>query len=177
MRMCDYRLSLSLFFSVFILQEITRNRLEHPCLPHLESHSDRPNGHSLLASSMLLHPNHQQSKAQSHGNNTSLRDNPAPIFARLLALSEELVFEDELSPTQAWCYILQQPWAHRLEGGKLKDLTMSLMKVSKCYGYVHMRIISSLPWTTQLIGNYSFGAVMRRDTFKDILADILLDIM
>lgn len=109
---------------------------------------DKPNGHSLLASSVLIDPHnhhHHQFNPPSLENNVSLSQNTAVIFARLLALSEELVIEDELSPTQAWCYILQNSWAHKLEESKLKDLKSSLLKLVKCYGYVPSMTVGECP--------------------------------
>ncbi|KAJ6057170.1 uncharacterized protein N7446_008068 [Penicillium canescens] len=114
--------------------------LEHPCLPHLDRHPDKPNGHALLASATFIRSNSHQCAPPSH--------KPALIFDRLLALSEELVLEDELSPTQAWFHLVQQPWTSRLDLDILRRLSSSLLKLIKCHG---------------------FGAVMRRDEFEAIL--------
>jgi hypothetical protein len=127
-------------------------RLESPCLPHLNQFTDKPNGHSLLASSALVsprhHPHHHQCIPPIQENDACLSENSALIFSRLLALSEQLISTDEISPTQAWCYILQQPWVHRLEQSKLGEVRASLLKNIKCYGYVH-----SIRWCSGCIDN------------------------
>ncbi|KAJ5119322.1 hypothetical protein N7448_009991 [Penicillium atrosanguineum] len=122
--------------------------LEKPCLSHLERHRDKPNGHALLASATLVQPHHHHC-AQSTLSTQDSTQNPAIIFDKLLALSEELVLDDELSPTQAWYCIIQQSWANRLDLVILRELSVSLSKLIKCYG---------------------FGAVMRRDAFEAILS-------
>ncbi|KAJ5585207.1 uncharacterized protein N7459_005007 [Penicillium hispanicum] len=117
--------------------------LESPCLPHLESHQDKPNGHALLLTTAFSCPQHQHTVS-------SLQD-PVVIFDRLLALSKDLVQEDELSPTQAWSYLLAQPMIYSLDIGKLRKLSASLLKIIECHG---------------------FGAVMRRDAFESILCQL-----
>ncbi|KAJ5605273.1 hypothetical protein N7510_010427 [Penicillium lagena] len=108
--------------------------LERPCLPHLEHHLDKPNGHTLLASATLLHPHQHQCIPSAVSKQISSPRDPTVIFANLLSLSETLVLEDEVSPIQAWCYILQQSWADKLDTGKLRDLSASLLKIIKCHG-------------------------------------------
>ncbi|KAJ5198657.1 uncharacterized protein N7498_007774 [Penicillium cinerascens] len=108
--------------------------LEHPCLPHLERHPDKPNGHSLLTSATLVHSHDHQYASSMLSKYAPSTYNPAFIFDKLLALSEELVLDDELSPTQAWCYILQQSWVNNLDGVKLRELSASLLKLIKCHG-------------------------------------------
>lgn len=66
--------------------------------------------------------------------------NPGFIFDKLLALSEELVLDDELSPTQAWCYIVQQSWSNTLDLAILRDLIASLSRLIKCHGYVYSTV-------------------------------------
>jgi hypothetical protein len=75
---------------------------------------------------------------------------PALIFDRLLALSEELVLDDELSPTQAWFHLVQQPWTSTLDLDVLRGLSSSLLKLIKCHGYVYYAAVNLyllLTWT------------------------------
>ncbi|KAJ5999612.1 hypothetical protein N7481_000021 [Penicillium waksmanii] len=122
--------------------------LEQPCLPHLERQPDKSNGHALLASATLVHPHKHLYTPSTLSKHASSPQSPAFIFDKLLALSEELVLDDELSPTQAWCHIVQQSWANKLDSAILRELSASLFKLIKCHG---------------------FGAVMRRDAFEAIL--------
>lgn len=110
------------------------SRLESPCLPHLESHHDKPNGHVLLASAALMGP-HPHRHASSTSPVSSPHD-PAVIFDRLLALSKHLVSEDTLSPVQAWSFILGHPMVSSLDKTRTKQLSASLLEIVKCYGYV-----------------------------------------
>ncbi|KAJ5545572.1 hypothetical protein N7494_003157 [Penicillium frequentans] len=113
--------------------------LEDPCRPHLELHLDKPNGHALLTTATLIAPQHQQHFPHTAPNQTQqchTAQNPHTIFEKLLALSGQLVVEDELSPIQAWYYILQQSWASKLDSRKLSKLSASLLKLIKCHGYV-----------------------------------------
>jgi hypothetical protein len=161
----------SLSLRVVLSSKTRLIRLESPCLPHLNPLTEKPNGHSLLASSALIYPHHRHHQCIPLilENNASLCDNPTLIFSRLLALSEQLICADEISPTQAWIYILQQPWAHRLDQGKLGGVKASLLKIIKCYVYVR-----SIKWKiacidNKIMGISRFGAVMRRDSFDAIL--------
>ncbi|KAJ5630307.1 uncharacterized protein N7484_010407 [Penicillium longicatenatum] len=125
--------------------------LEDPCRPHMELHLDKPNGHALLTSATLIAPHHHQHPlltASKHTQQSQTEQNPATIFENLLALSGQLVVEDELSPIQAWYYILQQTWASKLDPGKLRKLSSSLLKLIECHG---------------------FGAVMQKNAFENIL--------
>lgn len=110
------------------------SRLESPCLPHLESHRDKPNGHVLLASTALKRP-HPHRHTSSTPSVSSPHD-PAVIFDRLLALSKDLVSEDTLSPVQAWSLILEHPTVSSLDITRTKQLSSSLLEIVKCYGYV-----------------------------------------
>ncbi|OJI97562.1 hypothetical protein ASPVEDRAFT_36984 [Aspergillus versicolor CBS 583.65] len=121
--------------------------LESPCLPHLESHHDKPNGHVLLASTALMRP-HPHRHTSSTSPVSSPHD-PAVIFDRLLALSKDLVSEDTLSPVQAWSLILEHPTVSSLDITRTKQLSSSLLEIVKCYG---------------------FGAVMKRDAFESIIS-------
>lgn len=105
-----------------------------------------------------------------------MSENSALIFSRLLALSEQIICTDEISPTQAWCYILQQPWAHRLEQGKLGEVSASLLKIIKCYGYVRSIKWYSACIDNKMMGVSRFGAVMRRDSFEAILLQFASDL-
>lgn len=114
------------------------SRLESPCLPHLGSHHDKPNGHVLLASTALMRP-HPHRHALPTSALSSPQD-PAATFDRLFALSKDLVSEDTLSPVQAWSFILGHPRVSSLDITRTKQLSASLLEIVKCYGYVRSMI-------------------------------------
>ncbi|KAJ6141565.1 hypothetical protein N7470_009955 [Penicillium chermesinum] len=136
--------------------------LENPCLPHLEPLPNEGNGHALTATMSLtrLPAPHLHADGQGHGTANSQNSprncpnqgsaqairNSSVIFNNLLALSHEIIFDEEISPIQAWSCIIQQPWAPQLEIRKIKELGELLLQYITCHG---------------------FGAVLSRDAFND----------
>lgn len=126
--------------------------LENPCLPHLEPLPNEGNGHALTATMSLtrLPPPHTHAHQHGHANGFTQASgqavsicNPAQdiqqssvIFDNLLELSHEIIFEEEISPIQAWSQLIQQPWVRDLEIRQIKKLSELLLQYINCHGYV-----------------------------------------
>ncbi|AEO68480.1 uncharacterized protein THITE_2118032 [Thermothielavioides terrestris NRRL 8126] len=77
---------------------------------------------------------------------------PKVILDRLLALSNDLVIEGEVTPVQAWNRMQREPLFGRLRLGDLRSLANQLLETVKCHGY---------------------GAVLRGDVFEHVLRQAL----
>lgn len=151
--------------------------LENPCLPHLEPLPYEGNGHALTATMSLtrlpppenhVHQNchgtgstngsNQVASKSSPGHDTQ---NPALIFNNLMKLSHEIILEREISPIQAWSYLIQQPWARQLEIRKVNELSEILLQYIYCHGYV--LLFSDVMFFTH--NDFRFGAVIGRGQF------------
>jgi len=62
---------------------------------------------------------------------------PATGIERLLLLSGSVpLFDDELTPVQAWNKVRQHPGFGTLGAARLEGLKKTLLKGVRCYGYV-----------------------------------------
>jgi len=74
------------------------------------------------------------------GNDGSSSQKPDPTqipkktLQRLLELSSELTTEDELTPTQAWALLYQQPQFANVGRTQIVNLAESLLHHITCYG-------------------------------------------
>jgi hypothetical protein len=59
---------------------------------------------------------------------------PKVILDRLLALSNDLVIEGEVTPVQAWNRMQREPLFGRLRLGDLRSLANQLLETVKCHG-------------------------------------------
>lgn len=59
---------------------------------------------------------------------------PKKTVERLLELSSELSTEDELTPTQAWVVLSQQPQFADASKTQIVNLASALLSHIKCYG-------------------------------------------
>lgn len=59
---------------------------------------------------------------------------PNKTVERLLQLSSELSTEDELTPTQAWAVLSQQPQFAGTSQTQIVNLANALLSHIKCYG-------------------------------------------
>ncbi|KAK9343953.1 hypothetical protein V1522DRAFT_437801 [Lipomyces starkeyi] len=110
--------------------------LESPCLSHIPSNSKEPSaptGHALTASAPLLF---RAPPAQTSQFPTSTGwETTTAGLERLLALSSNLELKDEVTPVQAWNYILQHPAFDGIDLDLLGRLTRKLLKHVVCHGF------------------------------------------
>ena len=137
--------------------QLTRNRLESPCLPHLRQADDRPaaasptaktspHGHVHTTSAALLCcsplPSPLSSSKSSAGYSPALSSAsstwsvPKATLDRLLDIADELPFDQssELTPVQMWHCVAQSPNFSKLQVIDLNHLSDKLLGLVKCYG-------------------------------------------
>jgi hypothetical protein len=110
--------------------------LESPCLPHIQGSPKEPlspSGHALTCSANpLLHA----PKYASQLPHQTEWDVPYGSIERLLKLSENLRLDDEVTPVEAWHYILHQPNFDSLDIVRLRTLLGKLLNEVNCHGLV-----------------------------------------
>ncbi|WQF77149.1 Putative basic-leucine zipper domain-containing protein [Colletotrichum destructivum] len=128
--------------------------VERPCLEHIggnPSEPAEPTGHALTTSAQLLFAHCHSPKEDPL--TLPYWNAPADLLHRLLNLSADLCLEGELTPTQAWDYIRNQPQFGGIEVQRLQDLAEKLRSSVKCHG---------------------FGAVIDTQTFQDLIFEVLM---
>jgi hypothetical protein len=110
------------------------DRLEAPCLGHIQGNPnqpDLPSGHALTASAPLLFLSGSENAVAAK---TTDWQAPNALLERLLTLSASVIPSGEISPVQAWNYIIQNPDFPNLEVDRMRTLTEKMLKEVKCHG-------------------------------------------
>ncbi|KAK6382951.1 hypothetical protein LTS17_003621 [Exophiala oligosperma] len=140
-------------------------KLERPCLPHIHQPDDdgnqtAPPGHVHTATAALLcssnnnnNNNNNTAVAPTHDICSRSWNAPTEVLRRLLEASSTLPVEQglEVTPIQVWHMISQSRGFASMKVEKLTVITDRLLAQIKCYG---------------------FGAVLKHDQIKRMIADI-----
>ncbi|KAF1963204.1 hypothetical protein CC80DRAFT_531032 [Byssothecium circinans] len=113
--------------------------LEAPCLDHVQgapcsTHAPAgvPTGHALMATAALLHQSPKQpvnTAVHCHWNA------PNVSLEKLLELADQIEFEGDIAPVQAWARLQSRRGFGDLELGQLRALTQELLGHMQCYGF------------------------------------------
>ena len=164
-------------------------RLERPCLAHLHgdlSKPDEPGGHAFTASAHLLAINSSPPESPPLSQpvaGTVCHGVPAAMLDSLLSLSSALCSDQEVTPVQAWNYIRCRPQFGGLGVKRLGEFAATLRDAVKCHGCVPRPPSSSPSPLTALFlragppvnVDNSFGAVVNRSFFENLVFQLLLD--
>ncbi|KAH8595469.1 hypothetical protein B0O99DRAFT_622977 [Bisporella sp. PMI_857] len=130
--------------------------LEEPCRDHLHGDPEKPynpTGHALTTSARMHCLSGSNPLENPHTYSSTNEEVPTKILDHLLSLSSAMCAEDELTPTQAWHSIRQQPHFGGLELKDLQKLASKLRDTINCHG---------------------FGAVIKTQTFKVLMFETLI---